>query len=39
LAGLHPLGQGAVQNALTVPCRVTVRNAERGQHLLRLEPQ
>ena len=39
LAGLHPLAQGAVQNALAVTGRLAVGDAEPGQHLLRRQAQ
>jgi hypothetical protein len=38
LAGLHPLGQCSVQNALAIAGGVTVRDAEGGQHLLGHKP-
>ena len=39
LAGLHPLGQGAVEDALAVAGGVAVGDAESGQHLFRCQPE
>ncbi|HZU91472.1 MAG TPA: hypothetical protein VE993_19635 [Stellaceae bacterium] len=39
LAGLQPLGQRPVQDALPIAGRVTVRDAEGGEHLLRGQAQ
>ena len=37
LAGLHPLGQHSVQNALAIAGGMAVGDAQGGQHLLRRE--